>query len=216
MEEIIVIGGGGHAKVLISLLGKLGTYAVLGYTDNVRGEAVLAAKYLGEDGELGEIKKKHPRAAAAIGFGGVEISEERARMKARLEALGYVLPAIVSPHAVVNEGVEIGKGTVVFDGVIIQTGTRIGECAILNTACSIDHDCVIGDFVHIAPGVTLSGGVKVGRNCIVGAGATVIQYRTVGADCLIGAGATVIEDCLEPGVYVGTPARRKQTEPYAI
>jgi len=78
--------------------------------------------------------------------------------------------------------------------------------SILNTRSSIDHDCNIGNFVHIAPGVTLSGGVRVGHRSLIGVGATLIQSTTVGSDCIIAAGAVVVTDCIKAGIYVGCPA----------
>lgn len=209
MEKIVVVGGGGHAKVVISLLKKLKRFDILGYVDFEDMGFILGVSYLGSDERLVRIKERYPMCAAAIGVGCVEIRDRRMRIKEKLESLGFDLPVLISPHAIVNEGVEIGRGTVVMDGVVIQAGTVIGEAAIINTRSSIDHDCRIGDFVHMAPGATLSGGVVVGRNALIGVGATVIQNKTICEDCFIGAGATIVEDCLTPGIFLGTPARIK-------
>ena len=210
MPEIVVVGGGGHAKGIISLLKRFPSYRLLGYTDLRDQGDILGIHYLGNDSQLAVIQKKYRGCLAVIGVGGVTISKVRNGIKQKLELLGYKLPAIISPTAVIGEEVLIGNGTVVFDGVVVNTGTRIGECVILNTHCTIDHDCVIGDFSHIAPGATLCGGVRVGQNSILSSGSIVIQYKTIGESCLVGAGATVVDDCCEPGLYLGTPARRKQ------
>jgi sugar O-acyltransferase (sialic acid O-acetyltransferase NeuD family) len=207
MAKIIVIGGGGHAKVVISVLNKLKKFELLGYTDRVNNGRILGAKYLGNDSVLPAIKKKHPTCEAVIGVGNVKISDLREKIDHQLEKLKFKLPALVSPTAIVNRDVDVGEGTVIMDGVVIQPGTKIGACAIINTGALIDHDCSVGDYVHVAPGAVLCGGVQVGRGSLVGAGSTVIQYKKVGKDCLIGAGSTVIRDCLKPGTYFGLPAK---------
>ncbi|MBI2552452.1 acetyltransferase [Candidatus Uhrbacteria bacterium] len=208
MQKIVVIGGGGHAKVVTSILKKLNTFEILGYTDRENQGPLLYLPYIGTDDVLHDIKARHGECAAVLGLGYLGKDDLRERLVEKLRGLGFTMPAIVSPTAVVNEDVQIGEGTVVMDGVVINSGTRIGRYAIINTRASIDHDCVIGDFTHIAPGVTFSGGVKVGSHSLIGVGATVVQYKTIGDHCTVGAGAAVTKDCLEPGTYVGIPARK--------
>ena len=208
MSDIVVIGGGGHAKVIVSLLKKRGDYRVVGYTDRENRGAVLGIPWIGGDEVLGELIRQDPSCSAVIGVGTVGRGDIRKKLKARLEALGFALPALVSSDAVVSEAVYIDKATVVFNGAVINSGTTIGECAILNTQSTVDHDCVIGSYVHIAPGATLSGQVKLGDEVFVGAGATVIHGISICPNCVIGAGAVVIEDCMTPGTYVGVPARK--------
>jgi acetyltransferase-like isoleucine patch superfamily enzyme len=84
----------------------------------------------------------------------------------------------------------------------------LGMGVIANTHSTIEHDVTLADWVHIAPGATLSGGVTVGRFSMIGAGATVIEGTNISADTIVGAGATVVHDIVEPGVYAGCPARR--------
>lgn len=207
MAEIVVVGGGGHAKVVISLLNKLKKFKVLGYTDKKDNGKILGVSFLGSDSVLPQIKKKYSKCQAVIGIGTVSISHHRQKVRNNLIKRGFGLPALISPDAVVNQGVIIEQGTVVMDGVVIQTGSIIGECAIINTGALIDHDSHIGDFVHVGPGAKLCGSATVGSNALIGAGSTVIQCKKVCSGCLVGAGSTVIKDCLEPGTYFGVPAR---------
>ncbi len=208
MEKIIIIGGGGHAKVVIAILKKLSVFSILGYLDvNDRG-AILGVAYLGTDDQLPIIKKKYPECAAAIGVGNVDVSFNRQKIKEKLVKEGFKLPALVAASAVIQEDVLLKPGAVVMDGVVIHSGSRIGACAIINTKSSIDHDCHVGDFVHVGPGSTICGGVKIERNTLVGAGTVIIQNKAIAEQCLIGAGSTVIGDLLETGKYAGTPARR--------
>jgi sugar O-acyltransferase (sialic acid O-acetyltransferase NeuD family) len=205
--RIVIIGGGGNAKVLISTLHKL-PYEILGYTDPVDHGPILDAAYLGADEMLAEFLASRGPCKAAIGVGKIDASPLRARLAARVAGLGFELPVIVSPAALVNEGVLLGAGTTVFDRAVVNSGTVTGEICILNTNCTVEHDCTLGDNVHVAPGAVLSGEVRVGSNTMIGAGAVVVQGVGIGADCLIGAGAVVVSDLEEPGTYVGTPARR--------
>jgi UDP-perosamine 4-acetyltransferase len=205
MDSIVVVGGGGHAKVLISVLKKSG-FCIAGYTDmNDRG-AILEVQYLGNDGILTKLAAKHGGCRAIIGVGKIDASGFRLRLQEDLVKLGFSFPVVVSPQAMVNEEVSLGIGTAAFDGVVINSGAAIGKACILNSSCTIEHDCRIGDNVHIAPGVTLSGGVTIGDNCMIGVGANIIQGVTICNGCLIGAGSTVIRDITIPGVYVGNPA----------
>jgi len=207
MDSLVVIGGGGHAKVIISIVNKLKQYDVAGYIDKVDRGIILGARHLGDDDILHRLIKKDGVTDAVIGIGHLKDNALRHKLSEKLSKMGFSFPSIVSPAAMVNEDVIIGRGTVVMDGVVINSGTRIGEYCILNTSSSIDHDCRIGHFVHVGPGATLSGGVKIGNDSLIGAGATITHYKTVGPDCLIGAGAVVIDDCLEETTYLGVRAR---------
>ena len=208
MKNIVVVGGGGHARVVISLIKKLAGYKLIGFTDPEQNADLLAVPYLGDDGALEAVLREHAPCSAALGIGNTSISDRRVKKAAQLVEMGFDLPALISPAAVVNEDVSIGDGTVVFDAAVVVTGARIGTACILNTGCCVDHDCRVGDGVHLAPGSVLSGGVEVGRLAMIGAGAVVIHSRKVSECCLVGAGAAVTTDLTEAGVYVGTPARR--------
>ena len=89
----------------------------------------------------------------------------------------------------------------------INTGVKIGKHCIINTNSSIDHDCIINDFVHIAPGATLCGGVLVGRSTLIGAGTTILPNIKVGENVIIGAGSLVNKDIPDNSMVFGTPAK---------
>jgi sugar O-acyltransferase (sialic acid O-acetyltransferase NeuD family) len=204
VDKMIVIGGGGHAKVLMTVLKKSGRYQILGYTDPKDHGSLLNFPYLGDDSVLAQ----HKDAALAFGIGCVDLTSPRSAILKKLFSLNHSMPAILSKDAVINEGVQIGKASVVYDGAVIQTGTKIGEGVIINSRASIDHDCVIGSFTHIAPGVTMSGNVQVGENSLIGVGSTLLQAVKIGSNVLIAAGSTVLTDCLEAGTYMGYPAKK--------
>lgn len=208
MDAIVVVGGGGHAKVVISILRKLERHRILGYTDLKDNGELLGVPYLGSDRELVALAGERKQLNVVLGVGQVGPGEPRYELWMRLHSPILFFPLIISPDAVVNEGVSGGEGAVVMDGAVVNSGATIGRGAIVNTNSTIEHDVMLADWVHVAPGATISGGVKIGRFSMIGAGATVIEGIKIGAGCTVGAGATVVRDLMEPGVYVGSPARR--------
>jgi sugar O-acyltransferase (sialic acid O-acetyltransferase NeuD family) len=208
LEEIVVIGGGGHAKVVISVLRKLNRYRILGYTDRKDYGAVLGISFLGSDRDLAPLAAGPKKLTAVIAVGQVGLGEARHKIWREVQYPSLSFPPIVSPDAVVNDGVEVGEAAVVMDGAVINTGANIGRGVIVNTNSTIEHDVHLADWVHVAPGATISGGVMVGRFSMIGAGSTIIEGIKITAGCVVGAGATVVRDLTEPGVYVGSPARR--------
>jgi sugar O-acyltransferase (sialic acid O-acetyltransferase NeuD family) len=207
MDKIVVIGGGGHAKVLISILKKC-SYEVVGYTDDYDRGSILGASYLGKDSVLKEIGKESRVSRAVVGIGKVDCSDTRLRIQEDVKRWGFTFPIITSPRASVNEDVVLGEGTVVFDGAVINSGARIGRACILNSNSTVEHDCRIDDDVHIGPGAAVSGGVEIGHHCMIGVGASIRHGVTIASRSLIGAGATVSRNIQDSGTYVGTPARK--------
>lgn len=209
-ESIVVVGGGGHAKVVISILRKLKRYRILGYTDPKNNGVLLGVPYLGPDSALADQTVGSNKMNVVLGVGQIGVGEQRFKLWTRLEATALLLPMIASPSAIVNEEVSGGTGALVMDGAVINTGAKIGVGAIVNTNSTVEHDVVLEDWVHVAPGATISGGAIIGRFSMIGAGATVIEGINIASGCLIGAGLTVVHDLSEAGVYVGTPARRSK------
>ncbi|MBN2070243.1 MAG: acetyltransferase [Candidatus Krumholzibacteriota bacterium] len=208
MKDIVIVGGGGHAKVVISILKKSGGFNIAGYVDPEGRGDLLGIPYLGDDSSLGGLIGSSRATEAAIGLGQIGGSEKRRELVSLLIDLGYSFPPIISPDAVINEQVDIGGGTVVMDGAVINTCTSIGRFSIINTRASVDHDCQIGDFVHIAPGVTVNGGVRIGDDTLIGAGSTVLQYLKIGRACMIGMNSMIANDCEDFSKWLSRPARK--------
>jgi sugar O-acyltransferase (sialic acid O-acetyltransferase NeuD family) len=208
MAVIAVVGGGGHAKVVVNVLRKLNRYEILGYTDLQDRGVVLGSRYLGPDTSLRALSAGNEKLNIVIALGQVGLGEPRYELWTRLRSPVVSFPFIVSPNAIVNEEVSGGEGAVVMDGAVINCGATIGLGAIVNTNSTIEHDVTLADWVHVAPGATISGCVTIGRFSMIGAGATVIEGIHIASGCMVGAGATVVHDLTEPGVYVGCPARR--------
>lgn len=210
MGKIVVIGGGGHAKVIISILKKLNKFEISGYIDIKDKGKILGINFLGNDNDIDAVCKKNRIENAVIGIGQIEGLSLRIKLAHDLKMKNLKIPPIISPDAVINEDVEFGDGTVVMDGVVINSGTRIGFFSIINTCVTIDHDCQIGDFVHIAPGSVISGGVIINEFTLIGTGTSIIQNKVITSNCIIGAGSVVTENCQETGTYFGIPASIKR------
>lgn len=191
-KDIILIGGGGHCKVVIDAIRKSGDFNVYGILDpNITaGETILGVKVLGADNIIPGLSAKGIK-YAFISIGSIGDCSKRKKIDAMLKKAGLKLPAIVHPGAIVAEGARFEEGTFIAAGSVIGPDVKIGRNVIINTLSSVDHDCIIGDFVHIAPGVTLSGGVNIGDETHVGTGANVTQYLIIGQRCMIGAGQTI-------------------------
>lgn len=207
--KLVLIGGGGHCKVVISILKKLKTFDIVGIVDKEdrKGESVLGIEINHTDQDLALLKSEGIE-SAFVAIGSVGKNEKRKRIFETLKKIGYTISCIISPDAIVNEDVIIGEGTIIMPGVVINAGVKIGKNSIINTGAVIDHDCVIGDHVHIAPNATLSGGVKVGDHSHIGTNATIIQNINICENSIIGAGGVVIRNIEISGTYVGNPAKR--------
>jgi UDP-perosamine 4-acetyltransferase len=204
MNNTVVIGSGGHAKVVIDILRDCGCFSLAGCISQARpGELTNGVAVLGGDDLLPGLRGRGvTHAIVALGDNGL-----RLRIMADAAALGFQIATAVSPHAVLSPSVTIGAGTVVMPGAVINADTRLGEAVIINTGATVDHDCDIGDGCHIAPGTNLAGCVHVGTGAFLGTGSRVIPRMHIGRWAVVGAGAVVISDIPDECVSVGVPAR---------
>lgn len=203
----IIIGAGGHSKVLIEAL-RASSADIKGIVDSnpkLADTRILGIPVLGGDGVVDEFAPSQVR--LVNGVGSIGLTLKRQQVFEKFKDKGYSFDTVVHPSAVVASDVELGEGAQVMAGAVIQPGCRIGTDSIINTRASVDHDCIIGNHVHIAPGVTLSGGISVGSGSHIGTGATVIQGISIGSCCLIAAGAVVIKDIVDGAKVRGLPAR---------
>lgn len=200
MHRVVIIGAGGHGKVIADIVLQSGQ-EVVGFLDDNRepGGTVLGRPVLGALAEAERYRAKGCEFVLAIGNNAV-----RRSLAQRLELPYYTA---VHPRAVIASEVSIGEGSVVMAGAIVNPGAVIGRHCIVNSGCIVEHDNRLADFVHICPGVALAGTVSVGEATQVGVGSAVRNNVSIAAGCLVGAGAVVVDNLVEPGVYVGVPAR---------
>lgn len=195
MEEIIVIGYGGHAKSLVDIIEREGKYKIAGFIAKNKGEEIQYRGYkiLASDDELETLFNDGIR-YVAMGIGFMGKGEIRRKIYKKLKKIGYKFPFFIDPSAAVANDVQIEEGTMIGKTVVLNSGAKIGKMAIINTAAVIEHECVIGDFTHVSVGTKLCGNVTIGNNCFIGAGTTIIQDCHIGKNTLIGAGGLVLND----------------------
>ena len=199
-QPLVMMGAGGHAKVLHALVMALGR-DIVGVCDpqlfqqghsHWRGVPVL-----GGDEALAQFD---PATLGLInGIGQLVGSQARKAIYERLRQAGFSFPTLVHPAAWIASSATLAQGVQVMAGAVVQPDCCVGENSIINTHASIDHDCVIGAHVHIAPGATICGGVSVGNGAFIGAGSTVIQEITVGMKTFLPAGAVLTRNLADSG-----------------
>lgn len=206
MTQVIMLGAGGHARVLIAAL-KLHGIEVAGCLAPRPPEAnwPTDTPYLGGDDKLAALAPANVQ--LVNGLGSVGSTAKRQQLYDGLTARGFSFLAVVHPTAIVADGVILGDGVQVMAGAILQAGAVIGANVLVNTGAIVDHDCRIGAHCHIATGACLSGGVELGTSVHVGTGASIIQGIHIGDRTLIGAGAVVVRDIAGGVTVVGNPAR---------
>ena len=206
-KKIVLIGGGGHCKTVISILKKLDNFEIAGIVDiNKAGSLISGIKIIGTDDDLKDIYKSGMN-NALITVGSIKDNTKRYRLFNIAREIGYNFPVIISPEAIVDKSVKIDEGTVIMLGSIINIDSSIGKNCIINTGAIIEHDCKIGDHCHITPGVHISGAVNIGELSFIGIGATIIQGIKIGKNITIGAGSVVIKDIPDNVIALGNPAK---------
>lgn len=196
---VVVLGAGGHAKVVIATLQAAGQTVLAAYDDDARqwGKTLLSVPIRGS---LSLAKSEGVR-NAIIGIGDNEV---RRRISARFDCTWI---SAVHPCAVVHPTAQLGPGSLVCAGAIIQPDAHIGDHAIVNTGATVDHDCILESYSSIGPGAHLAGNVSVGHGTAIGINACVIPGVAIGEETIVGAGTVVIADLPANVVAVGSPAR---------
>lgn len=202
--RVIIIGGGGHAKVVVDLARLMGL-SVVGVVDpHPQADRVLDVPVVGDDDALAAYDLRDVQAVVAIGDNwtrSVKVDDTRRRIPRTRFA------TLVHPQAIVASTARLREGTVVMGGAVVSPDARVGRHGIVNTGSVIEHDCELGDFASVAPGSTLGGGVHIGIGSAIGLGAIVLHGRRVGDHAVIGAGAVVTRDIPANVVAYGVPAR---------
>jgi acetyltransferase EpsM len=191
-----VIGGGGHASVLVDVARRAGFTEVTVWSDDAPEPARFPTGTL-----FRRLAELMPSLPVVLGIGDLA---QRSRLRARFRLLA---PPIIDPSAVIGGGVTVAEGAVVFPTCVLNANARVGTDAIINTGCIVEHDCIIHSNAHLSPGVRLAGTVVVGQGAHIGTGGIVLPGLRIGEDAVVGAGAVVTRD-VPPGVtVVGVPAK---------
>lgn len=208
MNKLLLIGGGGHCKSVVDSLLSIGAYSSIGIIDikeNI-GNRINGIPIIGCDEDLKELYEAGYE-EAFITVGSVGNPKLRVNLYKKLKGLGYQIPKIIDPTAVVANSVKIEEAVFVGKGVIINSDTIIKRGAIINSGAIIEHDCRIGSFVHIAPGVVMSGGVIIGDSSHIGSNTSVRQQVSIGSDTIVGIGSVVVKHISSNVIAYGNPCK---------
>lgn len=203
-DTFVVVGGGGHARVVMEVLLAAGR-RVAGYTDIAdSGGAFGSLPCLGTDSELPALAGRYRQAIVAVGDNAL-----RGRLARRVEELGFELGNAIHPSAQISPSVSLGRGIAIMANAVLNAGTVVLDDSIVNTAATVDHDGRIGRDVHIAPGCHLAGYVTIDEGALIGVGSVVGRGKPVriGEWAVVGAGSVIIQDVSPFTTVVGNPAR---------
>lgn len=196
-DRLILIGAGGHGKVVAE------TATILGYQEIVFADSAWPDRIANGRWPIVMAQPTIDNPATIFCSVGDNVIRERLFVSFPL----HCSPSLLHPAATVSPSVRIGAGVFCQAGAVVNADAVIGKGVILNTGCSVDHDCRIGDFVHISPGAHLAGDVHVGSRTWIGIGASVRQGIRIGSDVVIGAGAAVVSDIADHSRVGGVPAK---------
>ena len=209
-EIFVIWGSAGHALVLADMLGSRGISIAALFDNNPLAESVVPGVdiYHGKTGFsqwLG-LQNNREEIGAAIAIGG-DKGRDRMELLRLFKRSGLQIPSLIHPTAFVSSSAQYGEGCHVLANAVVAAGAVVGNAVVINNSVNIDHECVLGDGVHIAPNATLCGCVKVSDHALVGAGAVVLPRIKIGEGAIIGAGSVVTKDIPECAVVAGNPAQ---------
>lgn len=206
MTALLLVGGGGHARVAIDVARAAG-FEIAGFLD-----PDPAAAPIGDVRRLGGDDAAPALRAQGLAHALVALGDNRLRRKIgeRLRAQGFTLATAIHPSAVVSPSARIGEGVVIMAQAVINAAARVGDHVIVNTGAIVEHDCVLGAGVHAAPRSVMGGGCELGEDAFFGLGAAARPLSRIGARAVVGTGAVVIGEIAADAVVTGTPARSRR------
>lgn len=209
IKKCVVIGAGGHARVLIDCIEHLPDIEIVGLLTpelSLRGTYIYSIPVLGDDVLLPSLFEMGV-GYFVIGLGGTGDNRPRERLYERACSSGLEPLTVIHPSALISGRAVLNAGCQALAGCVINAGAHIGKNVLLNTGVIVEHDCVLGDHVHLATGALLTGAVKVGSFAHIGAGAIVRQGISIGDYAVVGAGAVVVKDVAVGDMVAGVPAK---------
>ena len=204
--DVVLIGAGGHGRVVLDILRTAGIHRPVGFLDadpNLTGTKIDGLPVLGQLNQLPKLKSQKVK-GVVISIGD---NAPRRQYFRKVQEHGFDLINAIHPSSSISSTAKFGRNIVVAAGAVISTDVHVGDSAIVNTAAVVDHECRLGTAVHVCPSATLAGRVTVGDEAFVGLGANIIQCLTIGSHAIVGAGAVVIQDVPDHATVVGVPAK---------
>lgn len=207
MEDIVLLGAGGHCKVIIDVINSQNIYNIVGLVDKHTVEKnKFGFPLLGDESVLNDLFKKGV-SNAFVCVGSINNNYLRYELFTMLKKIGYTIPVLIHKNSIVSDSAVLCEGTVVMAGAIINSGAIVGCNSIINTGSILEHDCILKNNVHICPGSTIAGNVTVSDNSIVGIGSCVIQGITIEENVTIGAGSVVVRNITKNKIAYGNPCK---------
>ena len=207
-KDVLIMGSGGHATVVIDILEEMGIYNIVGIVANGMKVGSLFQGYpiIGDEDIL-QIYFNKGITNMAMGIGGFKNNNLRKEFFFKFKEIGFKLVNAIHPSAIISKKVVLGEGVVVFQGVLINTSVNIGDNVIVATGASIDHETSVGSHTLVSAGVTVGANDSIGEGVLLALGSKVVSALKIENNILVGAGAVVVKDCLEQGMYLGVPAK---------
>ena len=208
MKKIVLIGGGGLARILLDLIRSFTEYEIVGILDSQLkvGQVIEGVSVLGSDDLLSKLYADNVK-NACVAVGSIKADNRRKMLYEKARHIGFAMPTLIHSQAIISKNSRISEGVQILAGSIIQTGSSIGENVLIYSGTIVEHDCQLERNSHICPGAILSGGCIIGENSYIGAGATVIQGIKIGSNVTVGAGSVVISDVPDGVTVKGVPAK---------
>lgn len=209
-EKIIIVGGGGHARIVIDIIGRMNVHDIEAIVVDKIANDLQNSKYKVYEGDH-HLKNLIDSGInkAAIGVGGFRDNLVRKKIFKNLKSLGFKIVNVIDPSAFISETVFLAEGVVVFPGVIINTDAFIGNNVIIATGSTIDHETIIEDHCLVSAGVTIGGYCKIGESALIALGAKIVSGVTIGKNSLVAAGAVVVKNVEDNCQVFGVPAKIK-------
>ncbi|WP_342480564.1 acetyltransferase [Paenibacillus sp. FSL L8-0340] len=206
MSKLLILGAGGHGKVVADAAMASGKWSDIAFLDNNNDlNEVLGFPVLGRFESYQYHLQENWTVFVAIGN-----NSARMYWLDKLELEGYNIATIIHPYSTISGFSSLGKGSVALAGVVVNANSSIGRGCIVNTSSTVDHDCIISEGVHISPGVNISGTVTVKEDSWLGVGAKVNNNITIGKNVIVAAGAVIIKDVPDNVMVAGIPSTIKK------
>lgn len=205
--RLLILGAGGHGRVVLDILLQADSAEVLGFADSnldIQGRRIDGFRVLATIEQVLREPRFHEADGVIIAIGDNGVRRELAR---KAQQIGVDCFNAVHPSATISRSATLGRNVVIAAGVVVCANCQVGDSVILNTGCIVDHQTMIGEGTHVCPGVRIAGRVKIESGVFVGTGATVVPRVTIGCEASVGAGAVVTSDVPPMSTVVGVPAR---------
>lgn len=208
-EKIILVGGGGHCKSCIEVVESTDKYLITHILDVPQkvGESILDYKINGTDDDI-DLYLEDKRNSFLLTIGQTKSAHLRKKLFQKIIAKDGNLPIIISSKALVSKRTQIGRGSIIMHAAVLNADVIVGENCIINNNVNLEHDAKIGNHTHIATNAVINGNCIIGNEVLIGSNSVVLHGVNITDFTIIGAGSVVVKDIVEPGVYVGNPAKK--------